>query len=384
MSSACNKKKKHVLAHHPARPVRAASGFDYPTSLVGKSSWLGSDGKPVSVYYDPATGANGLKAAQYVLGKIDALMSYLDGIFGVRGLGGNVIVAPLSPQGNGDGGAYHYGCGFGAAGGDWYADSSPDPVMTFGLVMAEVCESYMGLQKKGWDCGGSGGEGLSRFLAEIVSGGPSGSLIGFASGPSWDGADWISRDQGTDGDYPSIGCAILYCWWMLSKGYTVAQIVQAGEPDVSLASNFAVLTGKPRAQAFADFKAAVAAAGGPTSDNPFGVPTPPWQGAPVPPPQPPPGPPTPPPAPAALFEFDSKHLRAGRSYTITPPVDVPADHYGWVKLPKKPAVESGESLAPLALLSDLLKLYADVRAHKGSDVLVADLAKIAADLGLAG
>lgn len=331
-------KKKHVLIQHPDHATRATSGFDYPTFLVGKSTWLGADGQPVTVYYDPATGSNGLKAAQYTLAHIDALMTYLDTIFGVRGLGGNVIVAPLSPQGNGDGGAYHYGCGFGAQGGDWYEDSSADPVLTFGLVMAEVCESYMGLQARGWNCGGSGGEGLSRFLAEIVSGGPAGSLSGFASGPSWDGADWISRDQGTDGDYPSIGCAILYCWWMLSRGISVARIVQAGEPDGTLASNYAALTGQFKAQAFPDFKAAVAAAGGPTSDNPWKVATPPWQGTPVPPPPPPPI------TPAALFEFDSRHLRAGRTYTLTPPVDVPADHYGWVRLPKKSAGVVGEEI----------------------------------------
>ncbi len=565
-------RKKHIFHPHPLiaewRTVRfglkptdrtqAASGFDFPTRLVGASTWLGTDGRPVTVYYDPATGADGLAAAQYTLAHIDALMAYNDAVFGVRGLGGGVIVAAVNGATDGTGGAYHYGCllpgqvlegrviggskarysgtaveittvggvrlsvtpnhpvltsrgfvaagqlkegddllqhvgesefpgraddeentpalveeafdsfnavsgsvaaleapavpldfhgdairfkgeiqvvgsycdlarhriadrdeaseealfarggmqqatlarrraaqqfilggrspasgpvggidllepgfrthplpiqearfgsasrldagfakpvnhrggadagfhgqllrrfpgkvaaakiaqvrrfhydgpvydfesplgwilvngictsncGFGAAGGDWYADVAHDARMTFGLVMAEVCESYMGLQAKGWNCGGSGGEGLSRFLAEIVSGGPNGSLGAFSSGASWDGTDWISRDQGTDQDYPSIGCAILYCWWMTFKGYTVQQITQAGEPNGTLATNYAALTGRPASQAFADFKAAVAAVGGPggfQGDDPWNAPTPPF---PLPAPQP--------------------------------------------------------------------------------------------------
>ncbi len=276
------------------RPRAAVQQFDFPTSLVGTSKWVGADGGGVNVYYDPSLGTAGLANAQNVLAKIDDLMAYCDSVFGVKGKAGNVIVAAVNNVTDGSGGAYHYGCAFNAdgQGSDWYEDMSADPQETFGLVMAEVCESYMGLQNKGWNCGGSGGEGLSRFLAEIVSGGPGGSLGGFASGPSWDGADWISKDQGTDGDYPSIGCAILYLWWMTSLGYTPAQIVQAGEPDGTLATNYAALTGKPATQAFSDFKAAVAAAGGPTSDNPWNAPTPPYplSGQPVPPV--PPGPAT--------------------------------------------------------------------------------------------
>jgi hypothetical protein len=75
-------------------------------------------------------------------------------------------------------------------------------------------------------------------------------------------------------------------WWMTALGYTPAQIVQAGEPDGTLASNYQALTGKPKTQAFTDFKTAVAAAGGPTSDNPWNAPTPPYPLTPVPPPVP--------------------------------------------------------------------------------------------------
>lgn len=295
------RKGKVMPAELNLSPVRDAGGFDFPTKLVGKSKWVGTDGGGVSVYYDPSLGASGLAVATDILGRVDDLMAYLDSVFGVKGKSGNVIVCALDGATDGSTGAYHYGCGFDADGAgysDWYEDVSPTPLLTFGLAMAEICESYMGLQGKGWNCGGSGGEGLSRFLAEIVSGGPSGALGAFASGPSWDGSDWISKDQGTDQDYPSIGCSILYLWWMTKLGYTVPQIVQAGEPDGTLATNFAALTGNPASGAFAHFQAAVAAAGGPTSDNPFGAMTPPYPlSTPVPPPPPPPVPPPPVPPP---------------------------------------------------------------------------------------
>lgn len=272
-------RQKRFAAH---KPVRAKVGFDYPTTLIGTSTWKGSDGTPVTIYCDPATGQAGTDVAKYVLSKIDALMASCDAWFGVRGLGGNVIVAPDF------GGAYHYGCSF-DQGGDWYESLSGNDT-TLGLVMAEVVESYMGLQNKGWNCGGSGGEGLSRFLAEVATGGADGAMSAYAAGPSWDGTDWISADQGTDQDYPSIGCSILYCWWMTKLGFTVQQIVQAGEPDGTLATNYAKLTGKPATQAFADFKAAVGTVGGPggfQDDNPFLASEPPYPATGGPPPPPP-------------------------------------------------------------------------------------------------
>lgn len=265
--------------------IKSMGGLDYPMTEVGKSAWKGSDGRPVVVGYDPSTRDSGKAVALYILAHIDELMTYCDRVFGVRGQGGNVIVCPDF------GGAYHYGCDF-QNGGDWYESLSGNGT-TLGLVMAEVSESYMGLQSKGWNCGGSGGEALSRFLAEVATGGPSGDMRDYAAGPSWDGSDWISSDQGSDQDYPSIGCGVLYLWWLTSLGYTVDAIVQAGEPDRTLKSHYAALTQKPLAQAFSDFKAACRAIGAPGSyqnDNPFNAPNPPYPGSVVPPPPPPPPP----------------------------------------------------------------------------------------------
>lgn len=266
---------KAAFAAHEKKHVAGKKGFDYPTQLAGQSKWTGSDGKPVAVYYDPSL-SNGASLAAAMLAAVDDLMSYCDWAFGVQGQGGNIILAALGGATDGSGGAYHYDCSF-STGGDWYIDAASDPQECIGLAMAEISESYMGLQSKGWNCGGSGGEGLSRLLAEIASGGPGGALAAYSSASSWDGSDWISKDQGTDGDYPSIGCSVLYLYWLLSQGYTVDQICQAGEPDGTLAANYQTLTGKPSSQAFCDFSTAAHALGSPSSfqnDNPWNAPVP--------------------------------------------------------------------------------------------------------------
>lgn len=36
---------------------RLGERLDYPTKLVGVSNWKGSDGNPVTILYDPNTGA---------------------------------------------------------------------------------------------------------------------------------------------------------------------------------------------------------------------------------------------------------------------------------------------------------------------------------------
>ena len=198
------------------------------------------------------------------------------------GLGGNCIVAPDF------GGAYHYGCSF-DGGGDWYLSSGANDVVV-GLAVAEITESYMGLQAKGWNCGGSGGEALSRVLAEIATGGASGALADYTTGPSWNGQNWIDRDSGTDQDASSTGCGTLYLWWMLSIGYTVEEIVQAGESGGVLAGNYRSVDGKTTA--WADFQKAIKAVGGTgsmTNDNPWNVPTPPYPAGSSPAPAPTPG-----------------------------------------------------------------------------------------------
>ena len=293
-----------TIRSHPARLLKTATAgpFDYPVSEVGKTT----DGL-VTVWVDTSLPANAKIVAAALLGEAPNLVKQCEAWFGIPCQPVNLIVAPLSGSNDGTGGAYHYGCDF-ATGGDLYVDyaAQHDGVtMDAGLFIAELTECFMGTQGKGWNCGGSGGEALSRLCAELVSGGPAGALGAFASAPSWEQAgkpNWIDADQGSDQDYPSIGCGMVYLSWLMSMGYSAAQITQAGEPAGTLASNYTALTGKTTA--WADFMAGVSALGKPiTNDDPFGgiaanpggtgnPPSPPP--TPTPPSPPPPSPPPPP------------------------------------------------------------------------------------------
>jgi hypothetical protein len=248
-----------------AGPV--AGGFDFPSQFVGTTP----DGN-VTVYYDPSLGQAGSDLAQQIFALVDITYADCQAFFDVPGQPVNVIIAAVNGATDGTGGAYHYGCNFNP-GDDLYCDAAfGNPELTNGLIAAELTESFMGAQNQGWDCGGSNGEALSRFLAELLSGGPDGALTAFATGPAWDQdgrPDWIDATEPTDQNPVSIGCGLVYLYWMLSKGFTAAQITQAGCSDGTLASNYTALTGATTA--WADFMAAVNGLSGPiTSDNPWG------------------------------------------------------------------------------------------------------------------
>ena len=252
----------HAHAQRRRRPRHHK--FDFPTEQVGVS------GK-VTMYYDPVLGASGQELAQQVLDMAGNTFAHCADYFGIAGDAVNVIIAPVGNATDGSTGAYHYGCTFNP-GGDIYCDAAlGNPAMTNGLFVAELTESFMGAQNKGWDCGGSNGEALSRVLAELESGGPNGELAGYATGPDWDRAgrpNWIDGTESTDQDAVSTGCGVLYIYWMISQGFTPAEITQAACPDGSLASNYQVLTG--RTTAWRDFIAAVRGLPhGVDSDNPW-------------------------------------------------------------------------------------------------------------------
>jgi hypothetical protein len=246
---------------------RQADQFDFPAQLVGTSP----DGN-VTVYYDPSLGQPGAELAQQVLAEAGGSYSSSQAFFNIAGQHVNVIIAPLDGRTDGSGGAYHYGCNF-TAGGDLYCDAAFGNVaLANGLVVAELTESFMGTQNKGWDCGASNGEALSRLLAELLSGGRDGALAAYASGPAWEQAgrpNFIDATEPTDQNPVSIGCGMVYLYWMISRKFTASQITQAGCPDGTLASNYLALSGQT--SAWADFTAAVNGLAGPiASDNPWG------------------------------------------------------------------------------------------------------------------
>jgi hypothetical protein len=282
--SSDSRKRAQVLQHYHAclrknLAVAAPPAFDFPTQPVGTTP----DGN-VTLYYDPSLGPRGAQLAQQLLTTVGQTYADCQTFFNIPGQPINVIIAAVNNMTDGSGGAYHNSCLF-TSGGNLYCDAAfGNPALTSGLIVAELTECFMGLQNKGWDCGGSNGEALSRFLAQQTTGGPDGALAEYATGPAWDQLgrpNWIDATDPTDQDAVSTGCGIVYLYWMLKEGFASTQITQAGCPDSTLSSNYTALTGKTTA--WADFSAALTGLSGAiTTDDP-------WRRAPV----PSPGSPTP-------------------------------------------------------------------------------------------
>ena len=257
------------IRRSPPAPLAGAEGivgFDYPATQVGI---VGN----ITVSYDPALGAAGLTLAHQMLAAVAGPYNNMRSFFGINGGPVTVIIAPLSGANNGSGGAYHYGCDF-TTGNVLYLDATfasttVNPLqLEIALYVAELSECFMGAQNRGWGCGYSNGEGLSRFLAEYET--ALDTLDAFATGPAWAQAgfaDWIGTTEPTDRNAVSTGCAIVYLYWMRSLGYTIAQIVQAG--GATLHANYQTLTGA--ATAYQDLRGALTGLAV-TTDNPFGTP----------------------------------------------------------------------------------------------------------------
>ncbi len=241
----------------------ALDALDYPATAVGV---VGN----ITVYYDPNLGAPGKALATQMLGAVAGPYADMQIFFGIAGGACSVVIAPLSGNNDGSGGAYHYGCDF-TSGGVLYLDATfasknVNPLdLEVGLYVAELSEAFMGTQNRGWGCGYSNGEALSRFLAEQET--PDGTLNAFMTGPAWDQAhrpNWVNTTEQTDRNSVSTGCGIVYLYWLRALGFTIPQIVQAA--GATLAANYQTLTGKTTA--FQDLLAGLT--GFPvTSDNPF-------------------------------------------------------------------------------------------------------------------
>jgi hypothetical protein len=277
---------------------RAVTGLDFPASPVGQTTH-------VSVLSANALGAAGVPLAQRVLQGVELDYQRLQGLFnGLLTPGMTLVVAPLSAAHDGSGGAYHHACSDTV----FYCDAdlaAAGEATTLALFVAEAVDVFEAFQGLGWDCGASNGEGLSRVLAEALH---SKVLDGYETASVWlDGSrtDWVDQTNPTDRSADSNGCAVLFLNWLqMVKGYTWAQIAQAGAP--TLAGTYRKLSSQTTA--WAEFSADINArwpAGVPswvTTDNP-------WAGSPSPPPPPPP--------PRPIL-------------TIDVPVAIPPGHYNLV------------------------------------------------------
>ncbi|MCY0906030.1 hypothetical protein [Arthrobacter sp. H14-L1] len=121
--------------------------------------------------------------------------------------------------------------------------------------VAEMCEILMGLRnaRKGssWDPGGSNGEGLSQYLAELFyPGGYYDSQLGH--GPSRMTAwlndptrpDWVTKTDPEDKQAGRYGCAFLFLHFLHSqKGFSVKDIITKG--GITLEDTYRNLMGSP-------------------------------------------------------------------------------------------------------------------------------------------
>jgi hypothetical protein len=219
------------------RGVQAAGdqlGFDYPATLRGSTAHF-------NVYYDPSLGGNGPTIADAVLASCEweysTLQAYFDGLTPPV-LPFNVIIV------SGIGGAYHYGCGAVDLYCDGDTSATPDVNHTRMLVVAEEVEVFSAAQGRGWNCGASNGEGLSRVLATQLY---SAELDGFESASTWLNTagrpDYVTVNDPTDRSYVSTGCSVLFLNFLRHQlRFSWEEIVRAAAP--TLGQTYTNLTGR--------------------------------------------------------------------------------------------------------------------------------------------
>lgn len=299
---------------------RNLDGFDMPVLPVGKPT------EHCTVLVDKTIGQAGVELAEALLSRVEDAFQSVVFYFGSTTLPPvTCILSALSLNADGTGGAYHWSC----AGTNLYVDADLRPVVgvdrCLALFVAELAEVAAAQQKGGLNCGTSHGEGMSRFIAQVVC---PGVLTDYASAPKWlNGSrqNWIGQNENTDSNEEANGCAVLFLFWMLKKGFAPQRIASAGAPN--LRELYFLLAGE--SDAWAAFIADVEAnfhGGKPflgQNDNP-------WRDVPPSPPPPPPPPSPPPPPPSGQDDGQgveqpfltltlSGDLQAGR-YVIVPAV----------------------------------------------------------------
>lgn len=255
-----------------ARAVRAAGppAPQWP-SYQGTSQFVGtSPSGRLTVYVDPTLGAPGLQNAQDLVNAGDGIANANDAIFGTTGGAVSVIIFALGGVTDGTGGADHGGCDYSTGNAIEVCASFGNSARVSALFEAELSECSMG----GNLCGVSTGEALSRWCAAQIG---NNALSDFATAPTWsqDGMpNYVDQTDPTDQSADSTGCGMAFLSWLMSQGYTLAQIAQAMVPlgaSGTLAQLYAKLTSSAASNAWPTFQAAVQALpNGVTSDDPFG------------------------------------------------------------------------------------------------------------------
>src|ERR1700728_3782487 len=224
------------------------------------------------VAYLSSLGAVGIRVADALLLTCETQYSTLRGWFG------GIVPDDLPFQvhiTDGSSGASHPSCASPII--SVGAKSAPPDQLDFmrNLLFAEVAEVLMHKQNKGWDCGASNGEALSRVLAADLCLGPRALPIGFVTAPIWlknRAQNWVDEKEYTDQDPVANGCGVLFLNWLrFAQGHTWNDVI--GAAAETLAKTYSKLTGST--QAWVAFRGVVDAMFPPsqpvtlTTDNPF-------------------------------------------------------------------------------------------------------------------
>lgn len=257
----------HVFAPRPPAKVHASMA-----AAAGQPQFIGA-GQTANfvVSYDARLGASGIQAASSILQTCEGDFQTLRIAFSGIAPPGIPFQIRLTTD---NGGAMHATCAatelfIGANSGGGPADLA----FMRQLVIAEEDEVFMEAFGRGWNCGFSNGEGLSRVLANDMV--PGAEPPGFISSNIWlNGGrpDWVNNTEQDDRKYPSIGCSCLFLNWLrFQLNHTWQQIIAAGAD--TLAQTYTNLTGQQ--DGFGRFKALMDKKFPPshktalTTDNPF-------------------------------------------------------------------------------------------------------------------
>src|ERR1700687_2665214 len=137
--------------------VAVAPAVKTPTQLRGPRH-LRAKTTHFAVYVDPALGTDGQKDADVVLASCEADYARISGYFGGLSAGAFSVILFSSPNG-----AFHMTC----AATDLFCDATTGPAngnYSEFLNIAEFVEVFEAVQKQGWNCGKSHGDGLARVL----------------------------------------------------------------------------------------------------------------------------------------------------------------------------------------------------------------------------
>ena len=200
------------------------------------------------MYVDPVLGPDGVKDADVVLEKCEADYAKISTYFGGLEAGPFNVILFSYPSG-----AYHNAC----AATDLFCDAPTNPAKgTYSelLNIMEFVEVFEAKQSKGWDCGKSNGEGLSRVLAADIH--PR-ELDDFATAHFWLDStrrNYVDNTFSSDTSWVANGCSVLFLNWLHHQlGHPWQRIVAAGAP--TLGRTYTTLTGKT--DGFSQFKALI-------------------------------------------------------------------------------------------------------------------------------